>query len=570
MRKMAQNIFFDIGIIVIISTLLAFIARMLKQPLIPAYVIAGIILGPYLGFITNLDIISNLSEIGIAFLLFIVGLEIDIKKLKDVGLVASLGGIIQIISVFGVAYLASVYMGFVPAESAYLGLIIALSSTMVVVKLLSDKREVDTLHGRIIIGILLMQDIFAILALSILSQSTFSAAALASALLKGIFVIIVSLAAGKFVLPEVFKFAASSTELLFITSIAVAFIFSIFAGYMGFSIAVGAFIAGIILNVPYNIEIIGKIKPLRDFFSVLFFVSLGMQLSLSSLNYILIPLIIFTLLVVIFKPIVVMAICSLFGYSSKTSFMSSISIGQVSEFSLILAAQGLALGIISQSTFSMTILLSVATIVLTTYCISYSGGIYRNISPILSVFGRMNNKSKSLEYIPKEMKNFVLLCGYNRIGYSIVKRLREMKKSIIVIDYNPATIRKLISEKIPCLYGDVNDSEVLERVNMKSASMVISTVPDKGDSLFLLHSAKKSGYKATIFVTASQIDEALELYDAGADYVILPHFLGGEHVSLILEKFGSDLRKIITNRIKHLEELQNRRVLGHEHPIHTK
>jgi len=570
MRKMAQNIFFDIGIIVIISTLLAFIARMLKQPLIPAYVIAGIILGPYLGFITNLDIISNLSEIGIAFLLFIVGLEIDIKKLKDVGLVASLGGIIQIISVFGVAYLASVYMGFVPAESAYLGLIIALSSTMVVVKLLSDKREVDTLHGRIIIGILLMQDIFAILALSILSQSTFSAAALASALLKGIFVIIVSLAAGKFVLPEVFKFAASSTELLFITSIAVAFIFSIFAGYMGFSIAVGAFIAGIILNVPYNIEIIGKIKPLRDFFSVLFFVSLGMQLSLSSLNYILIPLIIFTLLVVIFKPIVVMAICSLFGYSSKTSFMSSISIGQVSEFSLILAAQGLALGIISQSTFSMTILLSVATIVLTTYCISYSGGIYRNISPILSVFGRMNNKSKSLEYIPKEMKNFVLLCGYNRIGYSIVKRLREMKKSIIVIDYNPATIRKLISEKVPCLYGDVNDSEVLEKVNMKSASMVISTVPDKGDSLFLLHSAKKSGYKATIFVTASQIDEALELYDAGADYVILPHFLGGEHVSLILEKFGSDLRKIITNRIKHLEELQNRRVLGHEHPIHTK
>src|SRR3989338_315666 len=159
---MAQNIFFDIGFIVVISTLLACIARLLRQPLIPAYVIAGIILGCYLGFITNVDIINNLSEIGIAFLLFIVGLEIDIKKLKDVGLVASLGGSIQITAVFVFAFIASILMGFFTIESVYLGLIVAFSSTMVVVKLLSDKREVDTLHGRIIIGILLLQDIFAI------------------------------------------------------------------------------------------------------------------------------------------------------------------------------------------------------------------------------------------------------------------------------------------------------------------------------------------------------------------------------------------------------------------------
>src|SRR3990167_4139112 len=166
---MAQNIFFDIGLIVVVSTLFAYIARFLKQPLIPAYVVAGIILGPVLGFVTNLEIISNLSEIGIAFLLFIVGLEIDIRKLKDVGLVTSLGGIIQIIAVFVLTFVISIFIGFFTIESIYLGLIVAFSSTMVVVKLLSDKREIDTLHGRLIIGILLMQDLLAIIAFSFLT-----------------------------------------------------------------------------------------------------------------------------------------------------------------------------------------------------------------------------------------------------------------------------------------------------------------------------------------------------------------------------------------------------------------
>src|SRR3989338_4498064 len=249
------NVFFDIGIIVIVSTVFAYAARLLKQPLIPAYVIAGIVLGPYLGFITNTEVINNLSEIGIAFLLFIVGLEIDVRKLKDVGLVASLGGVLQIAAVFALAFAASVLMGFFALESAYLGLIIAFSSTMVVVKLLSDKREVDTLHGRIIIGILLLQDIFAIFALSILSNEIFSASALALSLMKGAVVILVSLFAGRFVLPSLFKFAAASQELLFIASIGVAFLFSMLASSIGFSIAVGAFIAGITLNLPYNIEI---------------------------------------------------------------------------------------------------------------------------------------------------------------------------------------------------------------------------------------------------------------------------------------------------------------------------
>ena len=562
------NIFFDIGFIVIISTLFAYIARFLKQPLIPAYVLAGVILGPLLGFVTNMDIISNLSEIGIAFLLFIVGLEIDIKKLKDIGLIASLGGAIQVAAVFVLAFMASVFMGFLTMESIYLGLIIAFSSTMVVVKLLSDKREIDTLHGRIIIGILLLQDIAAIFALSLLSQSSLSANLLLLSLGKGLLVILLSYLAGKFILPPLFRYAASSQELLFIASISVAFLFSMLLNSIGFSIAVGAFLAGIILNVPYNVEIIGKIKPLRDFFSVLFFVSLGMQLTLSNLQNVINPIAMLILLVVVLKPLIVMFLCSFFGYSKRTSFLSAISLAQISEFSLILAAQGLIFGHITQEIFSMTVVLAVATIVLSTYFINYSDKLYAKLASFFGIFDRLATTYKSLEYLPRKMKNYVVLCGYNRIGYSIIKSLKKMKKNHVVVDFNPEIIKKMIAEKVPCLYGDVGDIEVLERLNFREASMVISTVPNKNDNLLLIHEAKKAHAKVVVFVTANQIEEALELYNAGADYVILPHFLGGEHVSLILENFGSNLRKLLANKISHVEELERRHVLGHEHPTH--
>ncbi len=565
---MTQNIFFDIGFIVIISTLFAYLARFLRQPLIPAYIIAGIILGPYLGLITNTEIINNLSEIGIAFLLFIVGLEIDIKKLKDVGLIATIGGSIQIIAVFALSFIVSFLIGFKTLESAYLGLIVAFSSTMVVVKLLSDKRELDTLHGRIIIGILLLQDLFAIFALSFLSQGTFAADVLLLSLLKGAAIIIISVFAGKYILPKLFRFAAASQELLFIASIATAFLFSMLISSLGFSIAVGAFIAGVTLNVPYNAGIIGKITPLRDFFSVLFFVSLGMQLSLKAFGRIISMLFIFVALVILLKPYIVMLLCSFFGYSKRTSFLASLSLAQVSEFSLILASQGLILGHISQYIFSLTVLLAVVTIILTTYFIDYNSAIYQKLAPHLSMFDKFTATYKSLEYIPKKMKNSVVLCGYNRIGYSIIRSLRKIKREHIVIDFNPEVIKKLIAEKVPCMYGDVGDIEILEKANLKESSLVISTVPDKNDNLLLIQEAKKSNKKVIIFATASQIDEALELYDAGADYVILPHFLGGEHVSLILETFGRDLKKIIGNKIQHIDELKKRRSLGHEHPQH--
>ena len=591
-----QNIFFDIGIVIIIATVFAFVAKMLKQPLIPAYVLAGIIIGPVLGLITNTEVIVTLSEIGIAFLLFIVGLEMNLRKLRDVGLVSSVGGLVQMLSMFTVTFVLAVFLGFVYQEAIYLGLIIAFSSTMVVVKLLSDKRALDTLHGRIIIGFLLMQDILAILVLSILNtMGNFSFIFLVLSLVKGVVVFLVAIGASRFIFPALFEFAAKSKELLLIAAVSISFLFSmVFANigkiiifllgllgiglssnmivYLspGFSIAIGAFVAGITLaNLPYNIEIIGRIKSLRDFFAVIFFVSLGMELLLGSFGDLLKPLLIFLVLIIFLKPLITMFLCSFFGYKKRTAFNASISLAQISEFSLIIVAQGLFLGHLSQEIFSLTVLLAVITIVLTSYFIKYEDKVYFKLAGILEVFDKLTGAYGHLEYLPRK-KHEVILCGYNRIGYSIVNTLKRLKKKLLVVDFNPEVVVELIKDRIPCVYGDVGDSEILERINLKGAEMVISTVPIKRDNLLLIRKTKEKNKKAIIFVTSTQIKDALKLYDAGADYVIMPHFLGGEHASLLIEDFTSDINSIIKTKIRHIEELKNRKSLGHEHPAHHK
>src|SRR3989338_6047068 len=293
-----------------------------------------------------------------------------------------------------------------------------------------------------------------------------------------------------------------------------------------------------------------------------------MELMLSTFESILKPLMIFLAITILIKPLVVMFICSFFGYKKRTSFLASVSLAQISEFSLIIVAQGLLLGHVSQEIFSLTILLAIITLIFTTYFVKFENRIYDNISKYLDVFDKFSENKEGLEYMPQNKSAEIILCGYNRIGYGIVKTLRRMKKRVLIVDFNPETIKNLIKEKVPALYGDVGDIEILERLKFKKARMVISTIPTEMDNKLLIKIAKKENPSIVVFVTASQINEALELYDAGADYVVLPHFLGGEHLSLLMEDFTGNMGKIIEHKIDHIKELKERRSLGHEHPIH--
>lgn len=571
MIDVSNDIFLQLGLIVIAAALAAFLLKLLRQPQILAYVLVGILITPVFGLITDTSIIQSMSTIGIAFLLFLVGLEMDLKALKNVAFVSTIGGAIQITILFVIGYLIALLLGYLSLEAAYIGLLIAFSSTMVVMKLLSDKRELNTLHGRIIVGILLMEDLVAIFALTVLtSVNGFSASVLGIALLKFFSFLAAAFLCSKFVFPSLFRYSAKHQELLLIMSLAVCFVFSSLGYYyLGFSIAIGAFIAGVALgNLEYNLEIIAKVKSLRDFFSLLFFVSLGMVMSLASMKKIWLPLLVLLGVVFFFKPFVTMTICSLFKYTKKPSFLTANSLAQVGEFSLIIAVQGLALGHISQDVLSLVVMVTMITFTFTSYFIKYDRWLYQFLKKPLKLFDVFH--TEGLEYLPSEAKPKIVLCGYNRIGYSILRRFTKVKKEVLVIDFNPEVIDNLVKEDYHCIYGDATDEEIVDRMSLSRIELLISTLPEEKDNLYLIRKARSANRSVKVIVTAADIDSALKLYEAGASYVILPHFLGGEHVSHLIDRVGKKKIKLEEEKKKHIEYLKERQELGHEHPRHEK
>lgn len=565
-----NGIFFDLTIIILVAAVGSLIAKYFKQPLIPVYILSGLMINfvsPLFGHQIDQEIVKTFAEIGIAFLLFVVGLELDFKRIKSIGFIASVGGSLQVLILFLIAFLATFLMGFTTMQSVYVGVALAFSSTLVVIKLLSDAKEVDTLHGRIIIGILLMQDIIAIFALSVLNVAGgLSSYYLAAALAKAVVLLVFAVVFCKYVFPSLFRFAAKSTELLLLLSLAVLFAVSAFTVYLDFSIVIGGFIAGITLaSLPYNFEIIARVKSLRDFFAILFFFSLGMQMVLSGIDKVANLIIVMIFFVLLVKPLVTMILTSMFGYAQRTSFLTGISLAQVSEFGLIIVAQGLMLGHIGKEFMSLVIILAIISITISTYFIEYDSFLFKKLSRFITPLLRFT-KSRHEIAMPRKKDFDVLIVGCDRVGFSIVKTLKKMRKKVIVVDYNPDVVRHLRSKKIPCLYGDISDIDIIERINLNALNYVISTMPALDVNTVLLKAVRKHNKKALVFLTAHDVDEALELYDIGADYVILPHFLGGHHVSVLLEESTKDFQSLLKTKKSHIKELRHRVVLGHRHP----
>ena len=568
MAGFAGDTFFQLGLIVILSAAAIFLLRLLRQPQILAYVLVGIIITPLLHLVTDTGIIESMSIVGIAFLLFLVGLEMDLSALKSVALISTLGALMQVAFLFLIGYFISVVVGFLPITAIYLGLIVAFSSTMVVLKTLSDRRELQTLHGRIVIGILLMQDVVAIFALSLIdSVGSFNFLLLGLGIAKFLLLFAVAFLSSKYFFPFLFRYAARHQEMLLVLSLAVCFAFSLVFQRLGFSLAVGAFIAGICLgNLQYRVEMIAKMRSLRDFFALLFFVSLGMALSLTAVRQHWVLLIILLVLTLIVKPVVVLLLCSLFKYAKKPSFFTANALGQIGEFSLIFAAQGLQQGHLSQELFSLVVLDALLSITITSYVIKYQYRLYALFSGPLRIFTRFT--AEGMEYLPTEVQPQIILCGHNRIGYSILKHLQKFRQKVLVVDYDPEVITSLVKEGYHCLYGDVTDEEILERMHLPRISLLISTVPGVQDNLRLIKKVRSVNKKANVVVTAADIESALLFYAQGATYVIMPHFLGGEQVGKMIGQLHFKSGELFQEGKKHIEHIQERQALGQEHPFH--
>jgi Kef-type K+ transport system membrane component KefB len=451
--------------------------------------------------------------------------------------------------------------------AVYIGLIVAFSSTMVVIKILSDRQELDTLHGRIIIGILLIQDIVAIIALLVLNNlANFSLETLFTILVKALLVVAVAYFLTDLVFPALFKFSAKSQELLFMLSVSVLFIFSLVFILIDFSIVIGAFIAGIMLgNLPYNLEIASRVKPLTHFFGVMFFAAIGTELVLMEFSKIITLLAALLALTLIGIPVITIIICSSFGYKKRTAFLTGIGMAQASEFSLILVQQGKMLGHIPPSIHVVTVLLAITTMGATAYFIKYEEKLYKAFAKHLKVFEKLSKHNRHQISYTATPNYKVVLVGLDRMGYSIYQKLKRMKKEFIVVDFNPEVIKRLIEQKVGCVYGDIGDPEIISKLNLKNVELVISTIPEHHESMLLIRKVKEINPEATVIVTSYAVEDALSLYEAGADYVLLPHFLGGEHMSLLLEDISKDLGRLMHKKIKHIQELKLRKEI---HPHH--
>ncbi|MBM4289345.1 MAG: sodium:proton exchanger, partial [Deltaproteobacteria bacterium] len=529
---MFEKMFQEITAILLVAAVVGVIGLTLRQPLIVSLLAAGILVGPSgIGLITSHEQIELMAHIGIALLLFVVGLKLDLNLIRTMGRVALATGLGQVLftSIFG--FFISLGLGLGPVEALYVAVALTFSSTIIIVKLLSDKREIDALHGRIAIGFLIVQDIVVILVMIGLSAFGGQTAG-GGAVLEQLFWVLgagVAFLGGialvmRYVFPRVLKYLAHSLELLVLFAVAWAISLATLGDALGFSKEVGAFLGGVSLaSTPYREALSSRLVGLRDFLLVFFFIDLGARLDLSLLGAQVGNSLILSLFVLIGNPLIVMIIMGYMGYRKRTGFLAGLTVAQISEFSLVLGALGLSLGHIAMDTMGLITLVGLVTIGVSTYMILYSGPLYQRLSPWLKVFERKTPyRETTQDSAAKVPVADIMLIGLGNFGSDLARRLLARKKKIVVVDFDPEVLEYWKKKGLPAFYGDVGDPEILEHLPLQQSRCVVSTVRDRDLNLHLNETLKSHGYQGRVVLTARHAEEALAFSAAGADLVFRP------------------------------------------------
>lgn len=562
-----MDIFVGLSLTIVIAALIAGILQKLKQPLIIGHIITGLIVGPFLfKSLQFQEVVDSLSQFGIALLLFIIGLNLTPKVIKEVGKVSLLAGLGQIVLTTTAGFLVCYFfLHFNLITSIYVGLALTFSSTIIIMKLLSDKRELSKFYSKISIGLLLVQDL--IVAIILIGISAFGRdgadiSSISLMLIKGIVVFDLIILFTIFIVPMLSASFAKSQEFLFLFSIGWGLGLATLFHYLGFSMEIGALIAGVTLSTStYHFEISSRLRPLRDFFIILFFILLGSKIKVAVLPNIIYPAIFLSLFVIIIKPLLVLFLTGVTGYRKKINFFTAVNFTQVSEFSLILLILAEKVSGISPDIITLITLVSLITIAFSSYIVLYSGKIY----PLFQKFIFERGAAKSGKVLAEN--HDVILFGCNRMGTDFLDLFNDLGKKFLVVDYDPEKIKELEDAKVTCRYGDADDNEFLEELNLSKAKMIISTIPDFETNQFLIAKIKAEDSETVVIVISHDVEEAIGLYEAGATYVITPHFLGGKYASMLISKFGFDLSKFVSEKEKHIKDLEKKREVGKTFPL---
>ena len=553
-----DNVFPGLSLIIVIGAVVALLMRLIKQPLTISYIITGVLVGPaVLNIAKSPDTLSLFSDIGIALLLFIIGLGLNPVSMREVSRTAAIVCFSQVAFITVIGAIVGSAFGLTGNESLFLGASLAISSTIIILKLLSDKKEHNRLYGKVAISVALVQDLIAFVLILVTSAAgdhhSVSIGSLFSLTLKALIAGWLIYAFSYKVLGRYRRLVSDNQEFLFLFAIAWGLGSAALFSKIGLSSEIGALLAGICLApLPYAQEIGARLRPLRDFFLIVFFISLGANLTFRSLSSY-VPLIIFSLLIaVILKPLVAMTVMGWMGYTKRTSFKASIALAQVSEFSIVLLLLGFSKGLVSGPIVSVIVFVTMASIAASTYMITFSDKLFGLLERYLGMFERRKTHNEPSQVEHNEM----ILFGYQKGGHEFIKAFRQLKKSFVVIDYDPEVIDTLERKRINHLYGDITDIELLEEAGVPAAKLVVSTTDDYEINKFLLEYLDKSNPSAVVIVQAASPRDAARLYHFGASYVSLPHFIGSEKISAFIkhsELRKSDFKKFRDQHLKYLQ-----------------
>jgi Kef-type K+ transport system membrane component KefB len=546
---LAENPFYEFAIILLLAAIIGALGQLLRQPLIIMFIVLGILVGPtILDIAKSKDYIHLLAEIGIAVLLFIVGLKLDIRLIKSIGKVAVVAGLGQVLFTSVIGYFIGIALGLEQIHSIYVAIALTFSSTIIIVKLLSDKKEIDSLHGQIAIGFLIIQDIVVILV--IIGLSTFGTGEdvvfitqILTTIGMTLVLLVFTYIMMKWVIPAISYFLAKSQELMALFAIAWAVSLASFSQIIGFSGEVGAFLAGISLATsPFKDAINSRLVSLRDFLLLFFFVNLGTTIDFSIIGEQFSSALILSLFVLIGNPIIVLIILGLMGYKKRTSFLAGLTVAQISEFSLIFAGIGLSLGHLNEKIVGLITLVGLITIGLSTYLILYSKQIYNAISPALQFFEKKNPYRESI-YEIKEFLHFELvIVGLGRFGSKIAEFLDTHPEiHYLGVDFDPKIIKSWKSKGKPIIYGDIDDPDIFEHIPFENTKCIVSTINDKYHSLQLLKTLRKKNFEGRIFLTAHEEEDIEMLQECNPDVILMPYKMASENF------YNSFLRNLIEN-----------------------
>jgi Kef-type K+ transport system membrane component KefB len=553
---MHSDIFIELSLVLAVTATIAIVMRLLKQPLIIGYILTGILVGPSVfNFLQEPEIVESLGKFGIALLLFVVGLGLNYQVIKEVGKASVLTGIGQVAFTTIIAFTFVQALGYTGASAIYIAVAMAFSSTIIILKLLNDKKEQNKLYGKISIGFLLVQDVLATVALVLASAS--GSGSLETSDIVVLILKASMLFAGLWLLTQYFlrptaNFFSRSQELLFLFTIAWGFGVGAIFKQVGFSLEIGALVAGVSMaSLHYAQDVASKMRPLRDFFLVVFFIALGATLNLGEVMGVLAVALALSTLVLVGNPIIVMSIMGLLGYTKKTSFKAGLAVAQISEFSIIFVLLGATNGQISSEVVSLVTVVALITIAVSSYMFIYADSLYLYLERYLSLFERRKVKNERTTKRSYE----AMIFGYKKGGNEFVKTFNNMKSKFIVVDYDPDVIDSLENRNVDYLYGDANDAELLEELDLSKLKLVVITISDFGTNAYILQLMGRTNPTCVVICHSENIHEAAELYTLGASYVMLPHYIGNEKISAFIKKNGfkkSEYRKFHDKHIEYL------------------